>query len=105
MLNILLGAWSWSHGDIMGGLLTTVLEAGGAGLFLFGDSVHGDIEISVGLVAFASGIIYGYVRGSGQYKKKNGIAWTGNPLDHITVVALPTPDGNFIGDLTFKAAF
>jgi hypothetical protein len=89
----------------MGGLLTTVLEAGGAGLFLFGDSVQGDIEMSVGFVAFAGGIIYGYIRGSGQYKKQNGIAWTANPLDHITAFALPTHDGNFIGNLTFKAAF
>jgi hypothetical protein len=104
LTNIPLGLWSWMNQDWLGGAITAGAEAGGYLLVLFAGDNTGQALGGFGL--FLGGVIYGYVRGSGQCKKMNaGVAWTGNPMDHIIATALPTPEGGLAGSLTFRAAF
>jgi hypothetical protein len=65
-----------------------------------------NIKVGIGTGMMIGGMLFGYFRGSSQYKKQNAATttWTGNPLDHITAVALPTPDG-VAGSLRFQVAF
>ncbi|MDR2784132.1 MAG: hypothetical protein LBB48_09915 [Treponema sp.] len=117
LLNTAFGIWSFKNNDLFGGILTASLE--GVGLALVpigivvatsgtGDSkslTTGTVVMLIGTAIMTGGIVFGYFRGSSQYKKQNAAtAWTGNPLDHITAVALPAPNG-VTGSLTFKAAF
>jgi hypothetical protein len=106
LMNIPLGLWSWVNQDWLGGGITAGAQIGGI--------VIGALAVSGGNIgmAFASwglflgGTIYGVVRGSSQCRKMNsGIAWTGDPLDHITAVAYPTAEGRWSGALTFQTAF
>jgi hypothetical protein len=105
LTNIPLGLWSWMNQDWLGGSITAVTEIGGYLMAILGG--EDDMGMALGGFAFLlGGTIYGYVRGSGQCKKMNtAVAWTGNPMDHITAVALPTPEGGLAGSLTFRAVF
>ena len=113
-LNMLGGLWSWQNGDIFGGAMTAGLEGGGLALAIVGfallanadnDNAGPRLLVALGgTLVFTGGAAFGYFRGSSQYKKMNSVAWTGNPMDHITAVALPTPDG-IAGSLMFRAAF
>jgi hypothetical protein len=114
-LNVLGGWYSWSVGDIFGGALTAGLEAVGlilpvAGVFTIASAVDaedgealstGILMVAGGGAAFAGGAIFGFFRGWSQYKKVNGIAWTGNPFDHVSFGI--APDGG--GILAFSARF
>jgi hypothetical protein len=126
LLNMAFGIWSFKNNDLFGGILTASLE--GVGLALvpigfaialnsevsdediangntFGNAGPGFAVVGIGAGMMIGGMLFGYFRGSSQYKKQNATtAWTGNPLDHITAVALPTPDG-VAGSLTFQVAF
>jgi hypothetical protein len=108
LTNIPLGLWSWMNQDWLGGSITAGAEVGGyvlfflatRGTFSSGGALFG------GFALFLGGMIYGYVRGSGQCKQMNAaLAWTGNPMNHITATALPTPEGALAGSLTFRATF
>jgi hypothetical protein len=115
-LNMVFGLWSFQNNDLFGGILTASLEGVGLVLLPIGFAVMSNGEdmastgtgfavIGIGLATMTGGMLFGYFRGSSQYEKQNATtAWTGNPLDHITAVALPTPDG-IAGSLTFQVAF
>jgi len=118
LLNMVFGLWSWQNGDIFGGALTAGLEGGGLllsiiGLILMGDA---DIAISVsyamtmiGVGIFGGGMVFGYFRGSDQFKKQfdaNTTAWTGNPINHVYFNLVPGVNGkNFNGQLGFAASY
>jgi hypothetical protein len=115
--NVLGGLWSWKNGDTFGGAMTAGLEGGGLALTIVGFAMlasGGGLEsvgpsfavMGVGFAVFTGGLIFGYLRGSSQYKKQNAAAaaWTGNPLDHISVAVLPANDG-IAGNILFRMAF
>jgi len=118
-LNTFFGIWSWGNGDIFGGTLTTVLELGGMAIMIvpmlqMSDSLDKgkdtDINLTsvlvwslVGTAVMIGGMIFGYIRGTTQYKAQHAAtrtAWTGNPLDHVSFDFVP--DG---GRLSFKVGF
>jgi hypothetical protein len=105
LTNIPLGLWSWINQDWLGGSIIAGTEIGGYLLFSLGMSSNA-MMLLPGYALFVGGMIYGYVRGSGQCKKMNAsLAWTGNPLNHITATALPRPEGGVDGSLAFRVAF
>ncbi|MDR0495138.1 MAG: hypothetical protein LBG95_05885 [Treponema sp.] len=113
LLNVPFGIYSWMTGDWFGGALTAGLEAAGVGIIVWfnivintgGTITQGEALFSLlSIPLIGGGMIFGGIRGTRQYKKSR-IAWTGNPMDHITAAALPTLDGSFAGSLTFRAAF
>jgi hypothetical protein len=113
LLNVPFGIYSWMTGDWLGGGLTAGLEVVGLAFTVWSNIAYKNGTLTqengglafLGFPVFVGGMIYGGIRGSKQYKLNSSIAWTGNPMDHITAAALPTLDGSFAGSLTFRAAF
>ncbi|MDR2375167.1 MAG: hypothetical protein LBD96_01890 [Treponema sp.] len=110
LLNVPFGIYSWMNGDILGGVIVAGLESAALALTIVGNNINLDqkamgIWLGAAIGGFIVAPIYGFVRGSRQYKKLNAVAWTGNPMDHITVTALPTSEGGVAGSLTFRASF
>jgi len=118
-LNTFFGIWSWGNGDIFGGALTTVLELGGMAIAIvpmvqMANSIDNekdtDINLTsalvwplVGTAVMIGGMIFGYIRGTTQYKAQHAAArtaWTGNPLDHVSFDFVPNG-----GMLAFKMSF
>jgi len=114
-LNTTFGIWSWANGDILGGALTTVLQVGGIAIIVVPYFQIGeDLGISltdalmwplIGTGVIIVGTIFGYVRGSSQFKKQyaaatTATAWTGNPMDHVSFDIVPNG-----GMLSFKVGF
>jgi hypothetical protein len=113
LLNVPFGIYSWMAGDLLGGALTAGFEVAGVAILVWfniaanaGTLTYEDAGLALlGAPFIIGGMIYGGIRGSKQYKLNSSMAWTGNPMDHITAAALPTLDGSFAGSLTFRAAF
>ena len=109
LLNMPFGIYSWMSRDWWGGAITAGLQIVGLSLYMMpiitGELEDGITAVFVGVPLFIAGTIYGYVRGLRHYRQNSTMAWTGNPMDHISVAAMPMPDGNFTGHLAFKIAF
>jgi hypothetical protein len=103
LTNIPLGLWSWMNQDWLGGGITAGAELGGYLLVYLSD---GGGQAFGGFFLFLGGMIYGYIRGSGECERMNAaVARTGNPLDHISLTVLPAPEGGLVGNLTFRIDF
>jgi hypothetical protein len=110
--NMVFGRWSWRNDDKFGGALTAGLEGGGLALTIVGlvvpssgfpkeDTGGFGQKMGVlfgGVVVLTGGIIYGYFRGSGQYKKQNAVGkgFEGNPLEHVGFGMVPDTGGMLI---------
>ena len=92
LLNMPFGIWSWINKDWLGGSITAGLAIGGIAMMFVAPDL-----ILVGLGMYVASPIYGYIRGSSQYKKMtSGIAST-NPINHITVLPVPTGSKGDVG--------
>jgi hypothetical protein len=119
MLNTLFGLWSWMNGDILGGALTAGIEVGGLAIMIIGSSIVGSSEepsigatfgVTMGGAAvFLGGAIFGYFRGSSQYKKQQdatAMGFDSNPIERINFVPTLSPDGKNMGfGLLYSAKF
>ena len=122
LVNSAFGIWSWTNSDIFGGVMTTLLEAGGIAVIYVGivaginqggkggaDTVL--ITYSAGAAMAVGGIVFGVVRGVTQYNKKMALyrsfteAISGNPLNNISMVAYPTAEKRIAGSLTYSLLF
>jgi hypothetical protein len=110
--NMAFGLWSWQNGDIFGGALTAGLEVGGIALMIAGaaiDPVDDEaLGVAMGLIGggfavVAGGAVFGYFRGSGQYKKQNAVAmgFDGNTLEHVSFGIVPGVGGSLIYSARF----
>jgi len=109
-LNMAGGAWSWTHGDILGGALTAGVEAAGVALVVSAFFAQ-DLDYSIwarlggGCVAFVGAGI-GLLRGMSQYAKQNPVAagFGDNPVKHTSfVVASDTSEnGGMTASLVYS---
>jgi len=109
-VNSFFGTWSWMNQDWLGGGITAGIEIGGVLILVIAaqnNNAQGMFQALGGAAVFLGGMIYGFVRGFSQSRKMNSAytAWTGNPLDHITVAVLPAAEGGLAGNLTFSIAY
>ncbi|MDR1785813.1 MAG: hypothetical protein LBR23_05030 [Spirochaetaceae bacterium] len=97
LLNTLGGAWSWTHGDILGGAVTAGLEAAGVVLIIVGITATEPATLSSillpagGAMVAGGGAGFGQWRGMTQYRKQNPIAvgFNDNPIKHTSFVIAP----------------
>jgi hypothetical protein len=116
--NMLGGLWSWKNGDTFGGAMTAGLEGGGLALTIVGFAMFattpadpdnmaagmgGLAAAGVGVAVMSGGMIFGYLRGSSQYKKQNAVAqgFGGNPLEHVSFGIVPGAGGSLIYSAKF----
>ena len=126
-VNTVFGIWSFTNDDFSAGLLTAGLEVGGITLSLIGSSLYkswydkggsatvAQIIYYAGYGALVGGAIYGFYKGYTQYNTKMAAARSArsfaealgdNPLNNISLVALPTSDGKHIaGAVTYSLEY
>ena len=69
MYNTIFGLWSWIHQDWLGGGITAGLMVGGA---ILGSISASNNDMDMAMVSFGAllgGMIYGYWRGSSQFRQ------------------------------------
>jgi hypothetical protein len=108
LLNIPLGLWSWINKDWLGGGITAGLAVGGIVIInISGKNTDGGITGLgwLGMGMFIASPIYGYKRGSSQYKKMTEGLASANPLDHLTVLPVATSKDDVGLALTYSVNF
>jgi hypothetical protein len=113
LLNMPLGLWSWLNKDWLGGGITAGLAVGGVVLLIVAsqntDNQDGLVMALGGMALAGASGIYGFIRGF-TYSKTLQAGSVGaisdNPLNHISLVVLPTfDDRNAVGAVTFSYSF
>ncbi|WP_461257693.1 hypothetical protein [Treponema sp. R80B11-R83G3] len=115
-MNTLFGLWSWLNKDYLGGGITAGTMVGGILVAaLSGPVMSVNNEIGMGMALggmglFLGGMIYGYIRGSGQAKMMraggHAQAINDNPLNHLSLMVLPASDGkSLMGNITYSVSF
>ena len=123
-VNTIFGIWSFTNQDFPGGIATAALETGGIVLSVIGSSLYrtwynAGSSTTLALVMYyggygvlVGGSIYGFVRGYTQYNAKMAAARSfaeainQNPLNNISLTALPTPDGKHVtGALVYSLSY
>jgi hypothetical protein len=111
LMNIPFGLWSWMNGDWWGGAITTAWWAAGIGGMIIA-SIDGDIIYGlVGVVGIIVAPIYGYRRGSSQYRRMAAAssfaeAIGGNPLERVSLVVFPTfGERKLAGSFTYSVSY
>lgn len=121
LVNSLFGIWSWTNGDIFGGVLTSVLQLGGLVLALsaplvFKDTLDIDTVVYMTYGSYAlvlGGTVFGVVRGITQYNKMAKAyratnlaeALSDNPLKNVSFTIVPTKEKRIAGALTYSVSF
>ena len=116
LLNMPAGLWSWMNKDWVGGGITAGLLAAGIGLAVYTVLSTDDAEDApIGKMLLAAGLIvaspiYGFFRGMSKYKKMRAASETAmgdNPLDHITLVVMPTfgERNSAVGSLSYSMSY
>jgi hypothetical protein len=119
LANTVFGIWSWTNGDILGGVITTVLEAGGWGVMIGAMAMgnnSADYEEALeaiglyvaGGLLLATGWVYGLITGMVQFSKRSAStakAFNENPMKNMSFVLLPTCDNKVTSVLTYSVSF
>ncbi len=103
-LNLLLGAGSYTMGDIFGGVVTTVAEGGGIALLALGISSESSGMVYAGAALLGAGIGWGIVRPLFYNPQPSKTAQL-NDLRNWTVSFIPINEKEFAGKISFAAHF
>jgi len=126
LINTLFGIWSFTNGDILGGIVTAGLYIAGIVCMViipvaafnsavnsnsaedaFGLLTEGTIWMIIGGVLVGIAPVYGFIRGFSQYQKMTGAtagSFSDNPLKNTSFVIFPTGNG-VAANITYKASY